>query len=151
MPPNNRTKLLAGALLKDGLDSDDRIHAALFAAAFEELDGLSDRLSRIPTDIDASADRFQRITTLAVDDFVSVANEALSKFMQRTNEMKALLERVQQPVAPPIQQAVIAPPAAAPVPEKSSAKVSDALWRFIPISIAFGIVSGAAVAYFVLK
>jgi hypothetical protein len=151
VPPNNRTKLLAGALLKDGLDSDDRIHAALFAAAFEELDGLSDRLSRIPTDIDASADRFQRITTLAVDDFVSVANEALSKFMQRTNEMKALLEPVQQPVAPPIQQAVIAPPAAAPVAEKSSAKVSDALWRFIPISIAFGIVLGAAVAYFVLK
>lgn len=151
MPPNNRTKLLAGALLKDGLDSDDRIHAALFAAAFEELDGLSDRLSRIPTDIDASADRFQRITTLAVDDFVSVANEALSKFMQRTNEMKALLEPVQQPVAPPIQQAVIAPPAAAPVAEKSSAKVSDVLWRIIPISIAFGIVLGAAVAYFVLK
>jgi hypothetical protein len=151
VPPNNRTKLLAGALLKDGLDSDDRIHAALFAAAFEELDGLSDRLSRIPTDIDASADRFQRITTLAVDDFVSVANEALSKFMQRTNEMKALLEPVQQPVAPPIQQAVIAPPAAAPVAEKSSARVSDALWRLIPISIAFGIVLGAAVAYFVLK
>lgn len=151
MPPNNRTKLLAGALLKDGLDSDDRIHAALFAAAFEELDGLSDRLSRIPTDIDASADRFQRITTLAVDDFVSVANEALSKFMQRTNEMKALLELLQQPVALPIQQAVIAPPAAAPVAEKSSAKVNDALWRFIPISIAFGIVLGAAVAYFVLK
>jgi len=151
VPPNNRTKLLAGALLKDGLDSDDRIHAALFAAAFEELDGLSDRLSRIPTDIDASADRFQRITTLAVDDFVSVANEALSKFMQRTNEMKALLEPVQQPVAPPIQQAVIAPPAAAPVAEKSSAKVSDVLWRIIPISIAFGIVLGAAVAYFVLK
>lgn len=151
MPPNNRTKLLAGALLKDGLDSDDRIHAALFAAAFEELDGLSDRLSRIPTDIDASADRFQRVTTLAVDDFVSVANEALSKFMQRTNEIKALLEPVPQPVAPPIQQAAIAPPAAAPVAEKSSAKVSDALWRFIPISIAFGMVLGAAVAYFVLK
>lgn len=154
MPPNNRTKLLAGALLKDDLDNDERINAALFAAAFEELDGLSDRLSRIPTDVDASADRFQRITTQAVDDFVFVANEALSKFMQRTNEIKAALEPLQQPIASAPPQPPIVPPAAPPASPASPASATthiDALWRIIPASIAFGIVLGAAIAYFVLK
>ncbi len=148
MPPNNRSKLLAGALLKDGLDNDERINAALFAAAFEELDGLSDRLSRIPTDVDASADRFQRITTQAVDDFVSVANEVLSRFMQRTNEIKAALEPLQQPVAIAAPPVVIAPP---PVPPGSATTVSDALWKVVPASIALGIILGATLAFFVLK
>jgi hypothetical protein len=151
VPPNNRTKLLAGALLKNDLDNDERMNAALFAAAFEELDGLSDRLSRIPTDVDASADRFQRITTQAVDDFVFVANEALSKFMQRTNEIKAVLEPLQQPIAQPLAQPPIAPPAAAPVLQALPTSINDALWRIVPASIAFGIVLGAAIAYFVLK
>jgi hypothetical protein len=149
--PNNRTKLLAGALLKDDLDNDERINAALFAAAFEELDGLSDRLSRIPTDVDASADRFQRITTQAVDDFVFVANEALSKFMQRTNEIKAALEPLQRPIAPAPPQPPMVPPAAPPASPASATTHIDALWRIIPASIAFGIVLGAAIAYFVLK
>jgi hypothetical protein len=151
VPPNNRTKLLAGALLKDNLDNDERINAALFAAAFEELDGLSDRLSRIPTDVDASADRFQRITTQAVDDFVLVANEALSKFMQRTNEIKAALEPLQQPIALAPPQPPIVPPAAPPASPASATTHIDALWRIIPASIAFGIFLGAAIAYFVLK
>lgn len=148
MPSNNRSKLLAGALLKDGLDSDERMNAALFAAAFEELDGLSDRLSRIPTDIDVAADRFQRITTQSVDDFVSVANEALSKFMQRTNEIKTALEPLQQPVVVAAPEVVIAPPTVAPVPPPPAI---DALWRIIPASIVTGIIIGATLAYFVLK
>lgn len=148
MAANNRSKLLAGALLKDGLDNDDKIHAALFSAAFEELDGLSERLGKIPTDIDASANRFQRITTQAVDDFVAVANEALSKFMQRTNEIKAALEPLQQPVAVVVPQVVTPPP---PVAARPATKQSDALWRVIPASVASGIIIGATLAYFVLK
>jgi hypothetical protein len=71
--------------------------------------------------------------------------------MQRTNEIKTALETLQQPVAPPPPQQVIAPLPAPPVAKESTTKLSDALWRIIPASIAFGIALGAAMAYFVLK
>ncbi|MDQ1817801.1 hypothetical protein RBA41_31320 [Massilia sp. CCM 9210] len=143
-----KSTLLAGALLKDNLDSDERLNAALFSAAFEELDGLSDRLAKIPTDIEATASRFQKITTEAVDDFVQVANEALAKFMQRTNEMKATLdamERLKAPETPP----VLTPPP--PAPLIAAKRPVDALWWLVPGALVVGIILGATLAFFVLK
>ena len=45
-------------------------------------------------ELEAATVKFGEVTTRSVDDFVSVANEALSKFMQRTNEIKGLLDNL---------------------------------------------------------
>ncbi len=80
-----------------------------------------------------------------------MANEVLSKFMQRTNEIKAALEPLQQPVAVAVPQVVVAPPVVAPGPAGPAMMAKDALWRIIPPCIAGGIILGATLAYFVLK
>lgn len=91
----SRSRLLAAHLLKD-LDPNDSINSALFAAAFSELDELREKIGKIPADINKSAENFNQVTTTAVDDFVSVANEALSKFMQRTREINEILNHVEK-------------------------------------------------------
>ena len=148
-----KSKLLAAALLKDELDEDDKIHAALFSVAFEELDDLRKKLAQIPLDVDASASRFQKITTQAVDDFVTVANEALSKFMQRTKEMSATLDAIERAgrgvVAPPTPAPAVA--AVAPQIQATNNANNATLWVIIPAVVFVGILIGATVAYFVLK
>lgn len=78
--------------MSESLDNDDKINATLFAAAFEELDGLRKELAQIPLDIEKSASNFERVTTQNVDNFVDVANEALSKMMQKTKALIAAVE-----------------------------------------------------------
>jgi len=144
-----KSKLIAAALLKDDLADDEKINTALFSAAFEELDDLRKALAKIPVDVDASALRFQKITTQSVDDFVSVANEALSKFMQRTNEMKATLDAIEKGgrvVAPSPAPAQPVAPATAPIqPEKHHR------WVVIPCSVFGGIIIGVVMSFFILK
>lgn len=148
-----KSKLVAAALLKDDLADDDKIHGTLFAVAFGELDELREKIAKIPSDIDVSANRFQKITTQAVDDFVTVANEALSKFMQRTNEIKGALDAIEGAekvaVATPVLPASPAPVVAA-VEAPLQGKASQALWWIIPVSVCVGIAIGAVVSVFVM-
>lgn len=88
--------LMAAALLSGELSGDERINTALFGAAFEEIDSLRQQIGVLPKDIEAATAKFRGANVQAVDDFVSVANEALSKFMLRTGEMKDLLGEIQQ-------------------------------------------------------
>lgn len=91
------------------------MNAAAFAELFGELDGLNGRVqasqeamrqleahlkevresetTKAAKELSEAAEKFGKITTQSVDDFVGVANEALAKFMARTEEIKALLDK----------------------------------------------------------
>lgn len=89
--------------------------AAAFAELFGELDDLAKRLqasqeaitsleahlkevreaetTKAAAELSAAADKFGKVTTQSVDNFVDVANEALAKFMARTEEIKTILDK----------------------------------------------------------
>ena len=77
-------------------------------AALQATTGLQrdEKTSQAARELEAAAAKFGQITTRSVDDFVAVANEALSKFIQRTNEIKELLDKPLAVAAPAISQAI---------------------------------------------
>ena len=96
------------------LPESDRINGTLFAAMFSDIDELRIKLEKIPADVDGAADRFHKITVQAVDQFVTVANEALGRFMQRTNEIKAVLVNMDRALLAISPTALASPASSAP-------------------------------------
>lgn len=152
-----KNRLLAAAILKDDLHGDDNIHAELFSAAFEDLDALRSEIAQIPKDIDASSVRFQKITTQAVDDFVTVANEALSKFIQRTNELKATLDAIEKSTGRITSASALLLPSqpvlsiAPPTPIPAPASINIKLWMMGAGTVFAGIIMGAVLAFLAIK
>jgi len=71
--------------------------------------------------IDQVAKRFTETATTQADDFVAVANEALSKFTKKTNDIKAALDALPSPSSPPsrdVPVAEVSPPPPAAVSSK---------------------------------
>ena len=58
---------------------------------------LEDESKKIASDLSSTAMKFDVIATQNMDNFIHVANEALSKFMLRTNELKAVAEGLTLP------------------------------------------------------
>mgnify|MGYP001195876940 FL=1 len=98
-------------------------------------------------ELEAATVKFGEVTTRSVDDFVAVANEALSKFMQRTNEIKGLLDNL---ATRPAQVATVAASAPAPAPSKTSTR-GNLLWWLLPLVFAVGVSLGVGMAFAVLK
>ena len=98
-------------------------------------------------ELEAATVKFGDVTTRSVDDFVTVANEALSKFMQRTNEIKGLLDNL---ATRPAQVATVAASAPAPAPSKTSTR-GNLLWWLLPLVFAVGVSLGVGMAFAVLK
>jgi len=98
-------------------------------------------------ELEAATVKFGEVTTRSVDDFVTVANEALSKFMQRTNEIKGLLDNL---ATRPAQVATVAASAPAPAPSKTSTR-GNLLWWLLPLVFAVGVSLGVGMAFAVLK
>ena len=149
------SKLLAAAILSSELDSENTIHAALFSAAFSELDDLRKALEQIPKNIDQSAIGFNKVTTQAVDDFVHVANEALSKFMQRTKEIIIILDKMEQQlgrqIGPQVSDAALAPPTPSAPSDDKNSNMTKAPWWAFPVVGFVGVAIGAVVAYFLMR
>jgi hypothetical protein len=149
----SKSTLLAAAILKDDLAGEDKINATLFSVAFGELDDLRKSLAQIPLDIDSSATRFQKITTQSVDDFVTVANEALSKFMQRTKEISAKLddiERASQVIGTSATQTPIVAVVAPKIEEKHKPAINS-LWFIVPCLVFVGAIIGLGIAALAFK
>ena len=87
------------------------------------------------------------MTTRNVDDFVSVANEALSKFMQRTNEIKSSLDNL---AARPAPAGAVAASASPPAQTKSSPR-GTLFWWLVPLVFGAGVLVGVGMAFAVLK
>ena len=98
-------------------------------------------------ELEAATVKFGEVTTRSVDDFVAVANEALSKFMQRTTEIKGLLDNL---ATRPAQVATVAASAPAPAPSKTSTR-GNLLWWLLPLVFAVGVSLGVGMAFAVLK
>lgn len=134
----DRRKLIAAIVERTGikLDADDPafLLVELNHLVFEESG------SEVAKQISVAADKFGAITTRNVDDFVSVANEALSKFIQRTNELKIVLDAIS---AAPQNQSIKAPQNA-PVIDRIDRKElrSSFIWWLAPLVFILGVLAG---------
>lgn len=117
------------------------MHEAVFAELFGDLDGLSQRLkasqeamtsleahlkevreaetTRAAKELSEAAEKFGKVTTQSVDNFVDVANEALAKFMVRTVEIKEMLDK---PLTVKSPEPLQAKKTQSPPPQKSTVK-----------------------------
>lgn len=103
--------------------------------------------SQAARELEAATVKFGEVTTRSVDDFVAVANEALSKFMQRTKEIKDSLDNL---ATRPVQAATVTASAPAPAPAKTSPR-GNLLWWLLPLVFAVGVSLGVGMAFAVLK
>ena len=103
--------------------------------------------SQAARELEAATVKFGEVTTRSVDDFVAVANEALSKFMQRTKEIKDSLDNL---ATRPVQAATVTASAPAPAPAKTSPR-GNLLWWLLPLVFGVGVSLGVGMAFAVLK
>lgn len=144
----DRGKLIAAIVAHTGvkLDHDDP------AFILVELNRLTLEASagELASSIGQVADRFNAVATRNVDDFVDVANEALSKFIQRTNEIKAALDELKL-TKQALEVAHAAPVAAAVVTtDEKKEPQSWRLWWLLPCAFLVGMLAGCPLAYYLL-
>lgn len=141
----NKRQLIAALVEKSGIKLTEDDPAFLLVDL--NLLVLESRTSEAAKQLEAATEKFNAVTTRNVDDFVSVANEALSKFMQRTNEIKSSLDNL---ATKPAQAPTVAASASPPAPPKSSPR-SALLWWLLPLVFALGVLLGVGMAFAVLK
>lgn len=140
----DKRQLIAAIVEKTGvkLDEDD----PAFLLVDLNLMVLESRTGEAATHLASTTKEFNQVVTRSVDDFVAVANEALSKFMLRTSEIKTLLEKLGPvSIATPAVAAAVPPvssTAAAPIP----AAAQTLLWWLGPLIFSTGLVTGVALS-----
>lgn len=141
----NKRQLIAALVEKSGIKLTEDDPAFLLVDL--NLLVLESRTSEAAKQLEAATEKFSAVTTRNVDDFVSVANEALSKFMQRTNEIKTSLDKL---ATTPAQAPTVAAPASTPAETKTSPRGS-LLWWLLPLVFGGGVLVGVGMAFAVLK
>lgn len=141
----NKRQLIAALVEKSGIKLTEDDPAFLLVDL--NLLVLESRTSEAAIQLEAATEKFNAVTTRNVDDFVSVANEALSKFMQRTNEIKSSLDNLAVRPAP---AGAVAASASPPAPTKSSPR-GTLLWWLLPLVFGGGVLVGVGMAFAVLK
>ncbi len=141
----NKRQLIAALVEKSGIKLTEDDPAFLLVDL--NLLVLESRTSEAAKQLEAATEKFNAVTTRNVDDFVSVANEALSKFMQRTNEIKSSLDSL---ATKPVQAPTVAASASPPESPKSSPR-GALLWWLLPLVFALGVLLGVGMAFAVLK
>ena len=141
----NKRQLIAALVEKSGIKLTEDDPAFLLVDLY--LLVLESRTSEAAKQLEAATEKFNAVTTRNVDDFVSVANEALSKFMQRTNEIKSSLDSL---ATKPVQAPTVAASASPPESPKSSPR-GALLWWLLPLVFALGVLLGVGMAFAVLK
>ena len=141
----NKRQLIAALVEKSGIKLTEDDPAFLLVDL--NLLVLESRTSEAAKQLEAATEKFNAVTTRNVDDFVSVANEALSKFMQRTKEIKSSLDNL---ATKPAQAVAVAASASPPAPAKSSTRTT-LLWWLLPLVFASGVLLGVGMAFAVLK
>jgi len=143
----DRRRLIAALVEKTGLKLDEDDPAFLLVELNLLL--LDERTKEAARELDGAAEKLGAVTTRSVDDFVSVANEALSKFIQRTKELMAAIDAAsavaKASLAAPRPALVPAPsPPASPAAPSSAAWPAGALWWLLPSTFGAGALVGAA-------
>ena len=140
----DRRKLIATIVERVGvkLDHDD---PAFILVELNHL-ALEDSAKKVADQIGQAADKFNDVTTRRIDDFVVVANEALSKFVQKTNELKTTIGALQ--TSPSAQPTVTLE--TKNIPTKTD-KTNQWLWWFVPGAFVAGVTIGALLAFLALR
>ena len=143
----DKRQLVAALVEKTGvkLDEDD----PAFLLVDLNLMILESRMSEAAKQLATATQEFNAVTTRNVDDFVAVANEALSKFMQRTSEMKTTLDAMAFGKAA-VPVVFTAPPAAATHVSEAKAQAAM-LWWLVPLVFATGLVVGLSLSFLLGK
>jgi hypothetical protein len=104
---------------------------------------LEDSAQKIANQITQAADKLDGLTTRRVDDVISIANETLSKFAQKTNELKKTINSLQPPLS-----------SEQPKLEQNTAidqQINQRLWWTLPSMFVIGVMIGAGLAFLALK
>lgn len=133
----DRRQALAALVAKTGVRIDDDDPAFLLVELNALL--LDARTDEAAQRLAGHTAKLGETMTQGVDDFVAVANEALSKFMQRTNEIKTLLDSVK------------AAPASQKPAEVQKAEPPAYLWWLIPGALCVGMCIGIVVGFVIAK
>ncbi|MCD8459807.1 hypothetical protein LPH44_12095 (plasmid) [Xylella taiwanensis] len=141
----NKRQLIAAIVEKSGIKLTEDDPAFLLVDL--NLMMLEKQTSEAAKQLEAATERFNAVTTHNVDDFVAVANEALSKFMQRTNEIKSSLDNLSTKLAQ--AATVIAAPSAQE--ETKTSHRSELLWWLLPLIFGVGVLVGVGMAFAVMK
>ena len=141
----NKRQLIAALVEKSGIKLTEDDPAFLLVDL--NLLVLESRTSEAAKELEAATGKFNAVTTRSVDDFVAVANEALSKFMQRTNEIKTLLDNL---AITQVKTVAPAAPVSAPIDAKKGHHLAM-LWWLLPLVFGGGVLLGTGLAFAVLK
>lgn len=134
----DRRQLIAAIVERTGikLDHDD---PAFILVELNRLT-LEESAKKVADQIGQAAEKFNRVATSQVDDFVTIANEALSKFIQKTNEIKASIDSL--PAPPSIQPT--------PIAIEKSDFLNKWGWWVLPGVFIAGTIVGASLSFFTL-
>lgn len=141
----NKRQLIAALVEKSGIKLTEDDPAFLLVDL--NLLVLESRTSEAAKQLEVATEKFNAATTRNVDDFVSVANEALSKFMQCTNEIKSSLDNMAAKPAP--SPPVTVPVRAKIVPQKEPQ--TALLWWLLPVIFGAGVLVGVGLTFAILK
>ena len=170
-PPRTTREAMVAEMLGDltrVLDRIERLTASVAqtevvvnsALALSSVE-LRRQLEQIPTQVEGAAKRFSDVAIHQNDEFIGVANEVLSKFMLRTNEIKATLVRLESvtglkpsdlprlPVAvQPVAAAPSLPPPLKAVPRPTAvAAPTGRPWWTLPVAFGASFLLGVMLAF----
>ncbi|MCW5223631.1 hypothetical protein D5041_21360 (plasmid) [Verminephrobacter aporrectodeae subsp. tuberculatae] len=139
----NKRQLIAALVEKSGIKLTEDDPAFLLVDL--NLLVLESRTSEAAKQLEAATEKFNNVTTRNVDDFVSVANETLSKFMQRTNEIKTSLDNLS------LRQDKVTTAGQTRSMAEDKISRTASLWWILPVVFCSGVLVGVGITFAVLK
>lgn len=132
----DRRQAIAALVHKTGIKLDEDDPAFLLV----ELNALmlDHKMNEASQRLASETARLNQVMTENVDDFVAVANEALSKFMVRTNEIKELLDALNTKAATTKPATVVEP--------TQKKEPQSMLWWLVPTTLVVGVLLGVILA-----
>lgn len=130
----DRRQLIAAIVERVGVKLDHN-DPAFILVELNHL-ALEESAKKVADQIGQAAEKFNRVATGQVDDFVTVANEALSKFIQKTNEIKVTIDSLPASSIQPT-----------PIAIEKSDSLNKWIWWALPAVFITGTIVGASLAF----
>ena len=115
---------------------------------------LEQQTSKAAQELAQASVNFQAIATRNIDEFVGVANEALSRFTQKTTELRQAVEAIGSRGAArttTLTASNAAPTMDHPTPTSTASRGGMVAWWLLPVAFAAGTAVGVLTSFAVLK
>lgn len=144
----NQQKIIAEIVKTTGvkLEVND---PALLLVAINEL-AFGDMTQKIDEQLSQSADKFHKVAISNLDDFIEVANEAISKFTTSTKQLRAAIDAVPlnpKTAEPSIQVIKDIPKSDTPLLDEFHKALKPHIYWAFPFAVLVGFVFGLLTAY----